>query len=149
MPIRAHSSFESVLIQLISSVIMIGCGKVWFVPIHTHREILNNRMEYELTNQLNITSVENSIQEFINNKNNDNTNNNKIMTIYYVEFKIIIVFKEMNTYLASILREQRLHNTGGFINLPSPTFQTCALSVLILLLPHPWKLIVKCLQVLS
>ena len=54
------------------------------------------------------------------------------MTIYYVEFRIRIVFKEMNTYLASILREQRLLNTGGFVGSPSPTFQTHAPSALIL-----------------
>ena len=61
MPIHAHSSFESVLIQLISSVIVIGCGRVWFMLIHTHRGIMNNRMEYEPTNQLNIMSVESLI----------------------------------------------------------------------------------------
>ena len=74
---------------------------------------MNNRMEYKLTDQLNTASVENSIQGFVN---NNKTNNNKIMTIYYVESRIIIVFKEMSTYLASTLREQRLLSMGGFVN---------------------------------
>ena len=54
------------------------------------------------------------------------------MTIYYVIFKIIIGFKEINTYSASIFREQRMFNMGGFVNSPSPTFQTCAPTALIL-----------------
>ena len=54
------------------------------------------------------------------------------MTIYYVIFKIIIVFKEINTYLVSIFEEQRLLNMGGFVNSPSLTFQTCAPLALIL-----------------
>ena len=54
------------------------------------------------------------------------------MTIYYVIFKIIIVFKEINTYSASIFKEQRLLNMGGFVNSPSPTFQTHAPLALIL-----------------
>ena len=40
------------------------------------------------------------------------------MTIYYVIFKIIIVFKEINTYSASIFKEQRLLNMSGFLNSP-------------------------------
>ena len=106
---------------------------------------MNNGMEYELTNQLNITSVENSIQEFVNNKNNNNTNDNKIMTMYYVESRIIIVFKEMNIYSASILREQRLLNMGGFINSPSSTFQTRAPSALILPLSSFLKINIRML----
>ena len=54
------------------------------------------------------------------------------MTIYYEIFKIKIVFKEINTYLASILKEQRLLNMGGFVKSPSPTFQTHAPSAPIL-----------------
>ena len=54
------------------------------------------------------------------------------MIIYYVKFKIIIVFKEMNTYSASIFRERGLLNMGGFTNSPSLTFQTSAPSALIL-----------------
>ena len=108
---------------------MIGCGKVWFVLIHTHRGIIKDKKKYKLINQLNITSIENLILE--KNHKKKFKNNNKIMTIYYVIFKIIIVFKRMNTYSASILKERRLLNTGGFVNSPSPTFQTCAPSALI------------------
>ena len=32
-------------------------------------------------------------------------NNNKIMTIHYVIFRVIPVFKEINTYSASIFKE--------------------------------------------
>ena len=54
------------------------------------------------------------------------------MTIHYVIFRVIIVFKEINTYSASIFKEQRLLNMGGFVNSSSPTFQTCAPLALIL-----------------
>ena len=54
------------------------------------------------------------------------------MTIYYIIFKIIIVFREIDTYLASIFKEWRLLNVGGFVNSPSLTFQTCAPLALIL-----------------
>ena len=65
------------------------------------------------------------------------------MTIYYVIFEIIIVFKRMNTHLASIIKEQRLLNMGGTVNSPSPTFQTCAPSELILLLSSFLKINIK------
>ena len=67
------------------------------------------------------------------------------MTIYYIIFKIIIEFKEINTYSASIFREQGLLNTGGFVNSPSPTFQTCAPSALILPLSLFLKVNIKML----
>ena len=47
----------------------------------------------------------------------------------------------MNTYSASILK--RLLNTGGFVNSPSPTFQTCAPSALILPLSSFLKINIK------
>ena len=54
------------------------------------------------------------------------------MTTYYVIFKIIIVFREINTYSASIFEEQRLLNIGRFVGSPSLAFQTCAPLALIL-----------------
>ena len=54
------------------------------------------------------------------------------MTTYYIIFKIIIVFRKINTYLASIFEEQRLLNTGGFVGSPSLAFQTGAPVALIL-----------------
>ena len=65
------------------------------------------------------------------------------MTIYYIIFKIIIVFKAINTYSMSIFKEQRLLNTGRFVNSSSPTFQTRAPSALILLLSSFLKMDIK------
>ena len=61
---------------------------------------MNSKKGYQFANQLNITSIENLIRE-----NSQKRKFNKIMTIYYIISKIIIVFKEMNTYLASIFRK--------------------------------------------
>ena len=47
-------------------------------------------------------------------------------------FKIIIIFKKINTYSASIFREQRLSNTGEFINSPPLNFKACVSPALIL-----------------
>ena len=47
-------------------------------------------------------------------------------------FKIIIIFKKINTYSTSIFREQRLSNTGEFINSPPPNFKACVSPALIL-----------------
>ena len=47
-------------------------------------------------------------------------------------FKIIIIFKKTNTYLAPISKEQRLSNTGEFINPPPPNFKAHVFLALIL-----------------
>ena len=47
-------------------------------------------------------------------------------------FKIIIIFKKINTYSASIFREQRLSNTGEFINSPPLNFKAHVSLALIL-----------------
>ena len=47
-------------------------------------------------------------------------------------FKIIIIFKKTNTYLAPISKEQRLSNMGEFINPTPPNFKAHVFPALIL-----------------
>ena len=68
------------------------------------------------------------------------------MTIYYIVFKIIIVFREINTYSASIFKEWRLLNMGGFVNSSSLTFQICAPPALILPLSSFLKINIEMLK---
>ena len=58
-------------------------------------------------------------------------------------FTIIIKFKEIDPYLASIFREQRLSNTGESINSPPPNFKASVSPALILPLSLSLKINVK------
>ena len=63
-------------------------------------------------------------------------------------FKIIIIFKKINTYLASIFKEQRLSNTGEFINSPPFNFKACVSPALILPLSLSLKINVEMPKIL-
>ena len=54
------------------------------------------------------------------------------ITIYWMTFKIITIFKKTNTYLVPISSEQRLSNTSEFINPPPTNFKACVFLALIL-----------------
>ena len=64
-------------------------------------------------------------------------------------FKIIIIFKKINTYSVSIFREQRLSNTGEFINSPPPNFKAHVSPVLILWLSSSLKINVNIPKLLA
>ena len=64
-------------------------------------------------------------------------------------FKIIIIFKKRNTYLASIFREQRLSNTGGFISSPPLNFKAHVSLTLILPLSSSLKINVNMPKILA
>ena len=55
-------------------------------------------------------------------------------------FKVIIIFKKINTYSASIFRDQRLSNTGEFINSPPLNSKACVSPALILQLSSSLKI---------
>ena len=64
-------------------------------------------------------------------------------------FKIIIIFKKTNTYLASIFRERRLSNTGEFINSPPPNFKACVSPAVSLRLSSSLKINVNMPKILA
>ena len=64
-------------------------------------------------------------------------------------FKIIIIFKKRNTYSASILKEQRLSNTGEFINSPPLNFKAHVSLALILPLSSSLKINVEMPKILA
>ena len=63
--------------------------------------------------------------------------------------KIIIILKKINTYSASIFREQRLSNTGEFINSPPLNFKACVSPALILPLSSSLKINVEMPKILA
>ena len=64
-------------------------------------------------------------------------------------FKIIMIFKKINTYSASIFREQRLSNTGELINSPPINFKAHVSPALILPLSSSLKINVNMPKILA
>ena len=64
-------------------------------------------------------------------------------------FKIIIIFKKINTYSVSMFREQRLSNTGEFVNSPPLNFKACVSLALILSLSSSLKINVNMPKILT
>ena len=64
-------------------------------------------------------------------------------------FKIIIIFKKINTYSVSIFREQRLSDTGEFINSLPLNFKACVSPALILPLSSSLKINVNMPKILA
>ena len=128
--------------KLSSADIIGGCAKVWFVPIHTQWGITEDTRKYKFTNRLNITNKTNIVW------GNSHNTNNKVIVIYYIMSKIVIIFEKQIPTQHQWLEWEPLA-TGEFVDLPPLVPQMCALSALILSLSSSlMELILKCSWIL-